>query len=411
MTERRFSLTARIVVGFTLGLLVGVIAGPRIAPLGEAGKVIIGLVKILAGPFLFFAILSSVLTSALSWRQARVLLGVTSINAVCALTIGLGLSMLFTPGETLAAMVKGGLVPNGKPWQAPTFDGNAVLKSLMPKSVFEAFTENSILALALSAVVFGLALRSVLHGLERDRRDRLLPIVDDTVELGRHVFQKILAWAVELAPFAVFAVVAKAVGEKGLASLGGLWAYLVVGAAGLLLQMGLVYLSWVRWAGVPIGTFWRVARKPMMYSVGTNSSLATLPLTLDALDELKVSRQASTLGACVGTNLNNDGILLYEAMAVLFVAQAYGIPLGLGTKLLVVGLCWVATIGIGGVPEAGFVSLSIILTQLEMPLELLPFLLSVDWLLARLRSVTNVCSDIVTSLVIDRWLAKGLAKA
>ena len=222
--------------------------------------------------------------------------------------------------------------------------------------------------------------------------------------LGHGTFERLLTWAVELAPVAVMAVVASSVGDKGLGALLGLWAYLAAGISGLAMQVLLVYQAWIWWAGIPLKTFLAVARGPVVYSVGVNSSLATLPLTVKALDELKVSRSASTLGACIGTNLNNDGILLYEAMAVLFVAQAYGIHLALGTKLLMIGLCWLATVGIGGVPEAGFVSLSIILSQVGLPTELLSFLLSVDWVLARLRSVVNVLADMTTSIAIDHRL-------
>jgi DAACS family dicarboxylate/amino acid:cation (Na+ or H+) symporter len=139
----------------------------------------------------------------------------------------------------------------------------------------------------------------------------------------------------------------------------------------------------------------------MVYAFGTNSSLATLPLTLDALDELKVSKSASRLGACIGTNFNNDGILLYEAMAVLFVAQAYGIDLSLGQQVMAALMSLVAAIGVAGVPEAGVVSLSLVLTAVGLPLEVVPLLLTVDWLVARMRSVTNVLSDMTVSIAIS----------
>jgi DAACS family dicarboxylate/amino acid:cation (Na+ or H+) symporter len=125
-------------------------------------------------------------------------------------------------------------------------------------------------------------------------------------------------------------------------------------------------------------------------------------VTLRALDKLGVSREASALGACVGTNLNNDGIVLYEGMAVLFVAQASGIDLSIGQQLLAALTCIVAAMGVAGVPEAGFVSLALVLGTVGLPVELLPLLLSVDWILARARSVTNALSDMVLSIAIDR---------
>jgi len=403
--SRRFPLTARIVTGLAVGLALGLWLGPRAGPLGEVGKVVIGWIKLLAGPFMAVTILKAVVETPLRRSEARHLLSITSINALLALSIGLGLASLFRPGTAAAGLAA--TAPAGAPaWQVPSFGWAEWTRSLAPRSLLEPLLENAILSLAVLSVLVGAALRSVLRALVPVDRQRLEPAVIGVLELARATLLRLLEWSVELAPVAVGAMVAKAVGEKGLSGLVGLWPYLVVGAAGLMLQTFVVYLGWVRWAGIPVRTFWQAARRPVVYSLGVNSSLATLPLTLQALGELKIRPKASALGACIGTNLNNDGILLYEAMAVLFVAQAHGIDLTLGAKLAVVGLCWLATVGIGGVPEAGFVSLSVILTQVHLPLEILPFLLSVDWVLARMRSATNVVSDMATSIVIDRWMAR-----
>ncbi|MFO0416533.1 MAG: dicarboxylate/amino acid:cation symporter, partial [Pseudomonadota bacterium] len=147
--------------------------------------------------------------------------------------------------------------------------------------------------------------------------------------------------------------------------------------------------------------FWTAALRPAAYAFGTNSSLATIPVTLHALDELKIPKSASRLATCIGTNFNNDGILLYEAVAVLFVAQAFGIELSLGEQLFAASLALMAAIGVAGVPEAGVVSLSLVLSAVGLPLEILPLLLTVDWIVARMRSVVNVMSDMTVSIAVD----------
>ncbi|MGH9369479.1 MAG: dicarboxylate/amino acid:cation symporter, partial [Thermoanaerobaculia bacterium] len=136
------------------------------------------------------------------------------------------------------------------------------------------------------------------------------------------------------------------------------------------------------------------------------SSLATVPVTLRALDTLGVSLRSSRLVVLVGTNLNNDGILLYEAMAVLFVAQVHGIPLGLGEQAAAALVCLVAGIGIAGVPEAGLISLSLVLATVGLPLEILPLLLTVDWLLSRARAMTNVTSDMLVAVLLDHFAGR-----
>src|SRR5258708_2328093 len=137
--------------------------------------------------------------------------------------------------------------------------------------------------------------------------------------------------------------------------------------------------------------------------MGAGRSLARVPLTLGALERMGVSRTSSALGACVGTNFNNDRIILYEGMAVLFVAQAHGIDLGLGQQLVAAGSCLIAAMGVAGVPEAGLVSLALVLNTVGLPLELLPLLLTVDGIVGRARAVTNALSDMVLSIMIDRF--------
>lgn len=171
---------------------------------------------------------------------------------------------------------------------------------------------------------------------------------------------------------------------------------------GLTLQMILIYPLWIKMkAGIPLRLFWAEASKPATYAFGTNSSLATIPLSLAALDRLGVSKAASRLATCIGTNFNNDGILLYEAIAVLFVAQALGVELSLGEQVFAALVSVVAAVGVAGVPEAGVVSLALVLAAVGLPAEVLPLLLTVDWIVARMRSVVNVMSDMTVSIAVS----------
>ncbi len=175
------------------------------------------------------------------------------------------------------------------------------------------------------------------------------------------------------------------------------------------MQVLIVYQTWLRIvARMPLGRFWSGAREALIYAMGTGSSLATLPVTLRSLDRMGVSPQSSRMAACVGTNLNNDGILLYEAMAVLFVAQACGLQLTIGEQVVAAISCAIAGIGISGIPEAGLISLLIVLkTVKQIPDELVaavvPLLLTVDWVLGRCRAMTNVTSDMLVAVLLDHF--------
>ena len=254
------------------------------------------------------------------------------------------------------------------------------------------------------SLAFGLALRK-LKNMGED-----VASVEKAVATLRRAMEVLLSWIIQAVPLAVFGVVASSIGKYGLDPLKGLAAYVGVGLLGLILHPLIVYQSWlVAYVRMPLSRFWREAREPVVYAAGANSSLATLPVTLKALDGLGVSKSSSTLGACVGTNLNNDGIILYEAMAVLFVAQAHGLHLTMGQQLSAAFSCLVAAMGIAGIPEAGFISLSLVLATVGLPVELLPLLLTVDWILARARSVVNVLGDMMISILIDRASGKRFA--
>ena len=117
---------------------------------------------------------------------------------------------------------------------------------------------------------------------------------------------------------------------------------------------------------------------------------------------MQVSPQSARLAACVGTNLNNDGILLYEAMAVLFVAQVHGLDLSLTQQLVAAFGCIVAGVGISGIPDAGLISLTVVLTTVGLPIEIVPLLFTVDWLVGRARAMTNVVSDMLVAVLLDK---------
>ncbi len=401
MERKRFPLSAQIAVAIGAGLVVGPLLGKDAYGFGEIGKIVIQLIKAAATPLLFFAIVHAILKTEVRGRSALRLLFWATLNASIALAIGLALSNLFRPGRSLV-----GFTPASESAQAAyankKIDIYATLRGFIPSDLVTPFADNLVLSIVLLALLLG-------FGLRRARREQLAAgsqafrAIEDGVETLLRVMEVVLGWVIRLIPFAVFGVVARAVGEHGYAPLAGLFVYLAVGVGGLALHVLVTYHAWLVFlVKMPLRTFWREAKEPVTYAVGANSSLATLPITLRALDRLGVPRSASALGAGVGTNFNNDGIILYEGMAVLFVAQASGIDLTLGQQLVAAGMCLIAAMGVAGIPEAGFISLALVLNTVHLPLEILPLLLTVDWVIARGRSVTNVLSDMVLSILIAR---------
>ena len=143
----------------------------------------------------------------------------------------------------------------------------------------------------------------------------------------------------------------------------------------------------------------------------TNSSLASIPVTLQCLTEnMGVSEHSARLSALIGTNLNNDGIILYEAMTAIFLAQSIGFNLRLPQQLLIVAALVMVGLGVSGIPEAGLIALPLVLNAIGLSEQLIvmiiPSIATVDWIIARCRSIVNVMSDMLVAILLDRFEEK-----
>jgi Na+/H+-dicarboxylate symporter len=410
-----FPLWAQVVLGLVLGMALGVWAGkaPIIGhfgteDLGRIGMLVIRALKALAVPLVALVIVDALLRFQIEGRAGVRLLRICLCNVSVAMAIGLVLTNLLHPGRFLAPLfgpLMDSALPDGKP--PGKLDFVSGLESIIPTSLGAPFVENTVLSAALIALLVGAALRTL-----RGRRDVEVVAgvkrVEQLVLALSEAFQLALIWVVKLVPFAAFALVAHAVGKAGLAALSGLWAFLAMILLGFVLH-ALVYYPALAW--------WLGRRSPRVYlgggrdaiitALATNSSLATVPVTLRCLTQkIGVSEKSARLAACLGTNLNNDGITLYEAMAVLMIAQASGIELGISQQLVVVVASIMAGAGIAGIPEAGLVMLPTVLSAVGLPdivvAAAIPLVVPVDWVLARARSVVNVLSDMVVAIVLDR---------
>jgi Na+/H+-dicarboxylate symporter len=402
----RIPLYLQIIIGMVIGVAVAPVLGSRAAPLGELGKLVIQLIKAVATPLVFLAIVNAILRTEIKGRAGLRMLALAMINACIALTIGLLLANLLHPGESLQAVTPPAAAPALAAVADKKIDLIKTLASTIPANLVQPFADNSILSVVLLALLLGFALRAVRGETAVAAGARA---IDDGVAALLRVMEIVLGWVIRLVPIAVFGVVAKIVAEHGFAALKGLGVYVGTGLLGMALHIAITYQLWLAiGARLSLRRFWREAKEPVIYAAGANSSLATLPLTLRTLDRLGVSRSSSTLGAMVGTNLNNDGIILYEGMAVLLVAQAHGLHLSLGQQVIAAGSCLIAAMGVAGIPEAGIISLALVLNTVGLPVDILPLLLTVDWILGRARSVTNVLSDMVLSIMIDRGSGKSV---
>lgn len=424
MTPRRaVPLYLRILIGVALGTLLGllfgtgtIVAGLTNQDLGDVGLLFVRLLKALAIPLIFVAILDALLRSEIRARQGAKLLLICLVNVSVAFAIGLTILNVFRPGDAwrgqlpeLAGLGGGGGGGGGsdRPQPAPGASLSPVqnLDAFVPVSLLDPFAKNAVIGVVLLALFVGAGMRHVRRSGSPSAQAGIASL-QRAIEAGYETLIAMLGWVVQAIPFAVLGVVAGVVGRSGLGAFAALGGFLVVILAGLLLH-GFVYYPLLAWlvGGKSPRVFLGQGADAILTGLSTNSSLASVPLTLRALERMGVSPASARLSACIGTNLNNDGITLYDAMAALFLAQACGFQLDPGQQLVVVLASLMAGVGITGIPEAGLIVLPLVLSAAGLPEHVvaaaIPLVLPVDWIIGRVRSAVNVTSDLLVAILLD----------
>ena len=405
-----------VISGATLGVLFGQEPywnGLRNEQLGQLGLWVVWMLKTLAIPLIFFAILDALLRTSIPMRQGTKLLVICLVNVSVAMVIGLAIMNLWQPGlawlghvDELLHLVPGTTLSSSAlaNVQAGSQSPIEYLASYIPRTLTNPFSSNNIIGVVLLALLLGSTLR-YLYG-KSDRTSGLVVMVARGIERVYGWLVLILEWIIVAVPLAVFGVVAQVVGKSGVGVFSVLWIFLVAMLAGLTVHSLLYYplVAWLVGKKSP-KTYVGQGADAIMTAVSCNSSLATVPVTLRCLERMRVSAQSARLAACVGTNLNNDGITLYEAMAALFLAQALGYDLPLAKQVLIVFASIIAGAGVAGIPEAGLIVLPLVLAAAGLPdqviLAAIPLIMTVDWIIARARSGVNVMSDMLVAILLD----------
>ena len=239
----RFPFVARIVTAMLLGGLVGWVFGKRAEWLGDFGKVIIDLIKALAGPLLFFAVIDAFLRTRVKLRSAALMVAISLTNAMIAVAIGLTLSNTLKPGShvTLPSLAERAGSPLTRT-SIQRIDFVRELTGYLPKNVVQPFLENSVITIVVLAVLAGMALRRVKT--EQTRAGETgFQVVESLVGTAFRTIEVILGWVIAFVPLAVFGVVARTIGQEGFAWIGMLGWYLGVAILGLAIQVFVVYLD------------------------------------------------------------------------------------------------------------------------------------------------------------------------
>src|SRR3569623_1153325 len=391
-------LLTLIVAGVIGGSLCGWFFGAAMPHIAWLGTLFLNALKMLIVPLILASVISGV-ASLGDVRKLGRLGGATVIYFIAstgtAELIGFTMVNLVQPGAGMA--LQGGGVPErvqGK----DDIGVSDILLSMVSPNIIAAAANMDVLPLILIAILFAAAL--TISGAPGQH---VLRFFDGANE----ALMKMVIWVMYFAPVGIFALVAARLGQAGgeafLEQLRGVGLYVVTVVSGLTLHFILLTAVLVSIGRRGIDFLVNMLRA-LFTAFGTASSSATLPLTMECLRENKVDDRAARFVVPLGTTVYLFGLALYEAVAALFIAQAYGIELGTEQQGIVFITATLAAIGAAGIPEAGLVTMVIVLKAAGLPLEGIGLLLTVDWFLDRFRTASNVWGDAGGAAVSHRFL-------
>lgn len=401
---KNIPLYLQIFIALLLGVLFGYFFNGAVPYVSWAGDVFLRALKMVVVPLVFSSIVTGVagITTESLGKLGGKTMGYYLLTSLLAIVTGLIIVNLVQPGIGadlgFAESVEGVGKQKESLWKT--------LTNIVPTNIFDALSTGKMLSIIFFAILFGIFINKI---------DSENNILKSGVDELFNVMMKITNLIIKFTPIGVFAIVAKVVAdalEKGtlvdIFGRLGLYALAVILALGIHSFVILPILLKVLGNINPI-KYVRVMLTPLLNAFSTASSSATLPLTLEAVEnKAGVSNKITSFTLPLGATINMDGTALYECIAAIFIAQAYGIDLAFTDQLIIVFTALLASIGAAGIPMAGLVMMSVILTAVGLPLEGVGLILAVDRILDMCRTATNVWSDSCGAAIIAKSEGENL---
>lgn len=390
----------QILIALIGGTLFGIYFSEQVIWIGWMGDLFLKLLKMVIIPLIVSSIITGIAGIGSPESLGRLglkTIGFYMLTSLLAILLGLFLVNLIKPGmgadlslaETVASI------------PAAEQSIGQLLMDAIPENIFKSLADGAMLPIIFFSMVFGF-----FTNLTPERHQKVIHGIFDSIF---EVMMKITMAVIKLTPVGVFAIIATVIsryaGDSGgmvqIFSRMGIYMLTVLAALFIHSMFTLHIIVWL--SGVnPIKHFKNMST-PLLTAFSTSSSSATLPLTMEAVENKDgVSARISSFTLPLGATINMNGTALYECIAVMFIAQAYGIDLSIGQQLVVVLTALLAAVGSAGIPMAGLVMMTIVLKAVGLPLEGIGLILAVDRLLDMFRTSVNVYGDTCAAAVIAK---------
>ena len=389
----KISLFTRIMIGFVLGIVAGLILREKASMFSFLGTILTRMLTMVVAPLVLCVIVNAVANMGDGKRLGRIglkTITVFLVTTLFAIFIGLVIANVMNIGSGVTITPS---APVAEAAKEVTFVDTLV--NIIPSNIFLSLSNNELLQIIFFSIILGLALLKL-----GKKSEPLLNLF----AAGQEAMQKVTSIILEYTPIGVFGLMANVIGSNGLDIL------IPYSKAIIALYISSIfYLVFVQ-AGLVAGFFGKISPKkflatmkePMAFVFASCSSVATIPLTLESTKKLGVDDDTANFVIPLGAVVNMNGTAIYQAVAVIFTALIFGINLSIMDQIMVMFTATLAAIGTAGIPGSGLIMLTIVLGAANLPMEGVALLAGIDRILNMGRVVPNIVGDAAAAVVVAR---------
>lgn len=385
-------LWMKILVALGLGIVAGAIFGEHAIILKPIGQLFLGMINMIIMPLVLASMTVGITSIHDPQKLSRIglkslfLYLVTTLIAICW---GLGFASIFQPGAGLELTASSAPVVK----EAPSF--GEMLVSIIPSNPIASMAEGNVLQVIVFALFLGLAIN-----FSGPRGKPLLAVMESLAD----VMYRLTSIVMEFSPIGVFAIMGWVAGSFGLSVLVPLLKFLAIYYAACFLHVFIVFCGMLKYlAKLKPMPFFKGMSDAIMMAFSTCSSSATLPVSMHCVQEnLGVSKNVTSFVLPLGSTINMNGSALFQGMAALFIAQAYGLDLSIQALVTIVVTATLGAIGAAGIPGTGFIMLTVVFASVGIPIEGLALLAGIDRVREMISTVLNVLGDAVCAVYIAK---------
>lgn len=391
--KKKMDLFWKIMIGFVLGIIAGLIMKEKASMFAFLGTILTNMLTMVVAPLVFCVIVVAIANIGDTKKIGRIGLKTVVmflLTTLFAIFIGLVLANAFNIGSGVTIELPDTMTEATT--ETTVID---TIVNIVPKNIFAALSNNDLLKIIFFALLLGFALLNM-----GEKGQKIL----NAFKLGQEAMTTLVSIILKFTPIGVFGIMANVVGNIGIEIL------IPYAKAIVALYLACIFYLVVVQAGIVAGVFGKISpirflkemREPMAFVFATCSSVANIPVNLRAANRLGVDDDTANFVIPLGAVVNMNGTAIYQAIAVIFTAQIYGIDLTIADQAMVMLTATLAAIGTAGIPGSGLVMLTIVLGAAGLPMEGVALLAGIDRILNMGRVVPNIVGDTATAVVVAR---------